>query len=456
MRVLSPVAPVAAALLQNAHGDVRSSVDGALQRFAQEALRRQLAGLRERNVRDGAVVVLDNGSGEVLAYVANTGDSQVDGVAALRQAGSTLKPFLYELALERRVLTAASLLDDAPIDIRTAGGLYVPQNYEKDFKGAVSVRTSLAGSLNVPAVKTLMLVGLDRFYQRLRDVGIDTLREDPDFYGYSLALGSGEVTLFQLANAYRVLANAGLAGTPALTPRGAERKHRVAEEAASYIVADILSDRAARAITFGLDNDLATAYWSAVKTGTSKDMRDNWAVGFSRRFTVGVWVGNFDGEPMWDVSGVTGAAPVWRDVMDFLQRGLAAEAPPAPAGVERGAVTYEPAVEPPRSELFLAGTRQDVIRMVSAAERRPRIAYPADSAVLALDPDIPPGRERVSFSAQAGAGLRWQLDGTDLGDAAVPYPWTPTPGRHVLALVDAHGREIARAAFAVRGSRAAE
>ncbi|HZX27308.1 MAG TPA: transglycosylase domain-containing protein, partial [Telluria sp.] len=130
-RVLTAAAPVAARLLKPGKGDIRSTLDARLQRFAEEALRRQIALLRGRNVGDGAVVVLDNASGEILAYVANAGGSEVDGVTALRQAGSTLKPFLYELALERRLLTAASVLDDAPIDIQTAGGMYVPQNYEK-------------------------------------------------------------------------------------------------------------------------------------------------------------------------------------------------------------------------------------------------------------------------------------------------------------------------------------
>ena len=124
-------------------------------------------------------------------------------MTALRQAGSTLKPFLYELAIERKLLTAASLLNDSPIDIATPSGMYVPQNYDKDFKGYVSARTSLASSLNVPAVRTLLMTGLDRFYQRLRDVGLDSLTESADYYGYSLALGSAEVNLLELTNAYR-------------------------------------------------------------------------------------------------------------------------------------------------------------------------------------------------------------------------------------------------------------
>ena len=150
-------------LLTRAGTSVRSTLDAPLQRFAAETLRNRLASLSERNVEDGAVIVLDNATGDVLAYVGSSGDlsgaAAVDGAAALRQPGSTLKPFLYGVAIEQRWLTAASLLDDAPLALTTPSGLYVPQNYERDFKGAVSVRSALAASLNVPAVRTLAAGG---------------------------------------------------------------------------------------------------------------------------------------------------------------------------------------------------------------------------------------------------------------------------------------------------------
>jgi penicillin-binding protein 1C len=431
---------------------VRSTLDGPLQRAAEEALHRRLAGLGERNVHDGALVVLDNASGQVLAYVANNGGTEVDGVTALRQAGSTLKPFLYELALERRVLTAASVLDDAPIEVATAGGMYVPQDYEKDFKGPVSARNCLASSLNVPAVRALMLTGLDRFHERLHAVGFGSITEPAEFYGYSLALGSAEISLLDLANAYRSFANGGRYSAATLTFGPAPAGTPVMDARAAFIVGDILSDPAARNLTFGLSNELATPYWSAVKTGTSKDMRDNWAVGWSRRHTVAVWVGNFDGEPMWDVSGVTGAAPVWRDVMDYLNQGERAAPPTPPAGLVRSPVTFEPALEPPRTEWFLAGTQMRTIALVPERVRQPRIAYPAPSSILAIDPDIPPGHEQVVFHAQAASGLAWQLDGAVLAPAGADYRWAPVPGRHVLELVDAAGQVVAASAFTVRGA----
>jgi penicillin-binding protein 1C len=430
---------------------LRSTLDAALQRFAATTLRRHLAELAERNVGDGAVVVLDNDSGEILAYVPNTGTHEVDGASALRQAGSTLKPFLYELAIERGILSAASLLDDTPVDIPTVGGLYVPQNYDRRYHEVASVRTSLAGSLNIPAVRTLMLTGQERFHERLREVGLSSLVEQADFYGYSLALGSADVSLLELTNAYRTLANGGMQGSATLRPRAPESRRRVLDARASFIVADILSDRGARSVTFGLRNELATSFWSAVKTGTSKDMRDNWCVGFTDRYTVGVWVGNPDGSPMWDVSGVSGAAPVWRDVIDYLHRDRPGRAPSAPSGLVRQTVAFTPAVEAPRSEWFVRGTETASVELLATSQRQPKIVYPADSSLIAIDPDIPDKLQRVRFVAHGAQGLAWLLDGEALGQSALDAGWAPAPGRHELKLVGQDGRTLARARFEVRG-----
>jgi penicillin-binding protein 1C len=470
---------------------VKSTLDLDLQRFASAALQRQLREIVLQNAEDGALLVIDNASGEVRAWVGSSGSlsdaPEVDGVVALRQAGSTLKPFLYALAFERRDLTAASLVDDSPLAVTTSGGLYVPQNYVPQYRGWVSARMALAGSLNVPAVRTLVRVGPEVLRNRLHAFGFKSLTESGDYYGYSLALGSADVSLLMLANAYRTLANDGLwsplqvkllpvAGLakgvanvedPVQTPCreggcsgvfGAPPR-RVSPAAPAFIVADILADRAARAGTFGLESWLATPYWSAVKTGTSKDMRDNWCIGFSRRYTVAVWVGNAAGEAMHDVSGVSGAAPVWREVMDWLQRGdmggvggsgtrppLRSEAPSAPTGVQRQAIRFEPPDkirEAPRQEWFLAGTGMNVVRLAEA-KALAHIAYPGQGTVIALDPDIPPARQRVALqlSGTAGSGWQWRLDGEALGSATRPVLWRPRPGRHRLALVERSGRDL--------------
>ena len=231
--------------------------------------------------------------------------------------------------------------------------------------------------------------------------------------------------------------------------------------AASYIIADILSDRGARALSFGLENPLATRVWSAAKTGTSKDMRDNWCVGFTSRYTVGVWVGNFSGAPMRDVSGVTGAAPIWRDIVHRLHAADPSGRPAAPSGLLRVSVWFDPAVEPERREWFLRGTEMSVIeskRGGSApgdASLAPRIRYPAADMVIALDPDIPVGAQRVVFEASpALAGSRWRLDGTTLSDsdARGRADWTPASGRHTLTLEDSDGVPLSTVSFEVRGA----
>lgn len=438
---------------------LRSTLDARLQRFAADTLERHLRELEGRNVDDGAAVVLDNATGEVLAWIGSGGrDSaagEVDGVLARRQPGSTLKPFLYALAIERRLLTAASILDDSPAAITTPSGLYVPQNYDHQFRGRVSLRTALAGSLNVPAVRTLALLGYEPFHAHLRALGFDSLRRDADYYGYALALGGSEVTLLELANAYRAVANAGRFSPSVMRPGGEGMPAaEVLDPRAAFVVADILADGGARATTFGLANPLATRYPASVKTGTSTDMRDNWAVGFSARYTVGVWVGNFSGEPMHDVSGVTGAAPVWRDIMDYLHEGAPPPAPVAPAGLLRATVAYAGELEPARAEWFLAGTESARLAPVEAPAGRPRIVAPANGAVLALDPDIPARRQRVAIRV-AGAlpGSRVRVDDHPAMPADAPQLWLPTPGRHVVRLVDARGAEIDAVNLSVRGIR---
>ena len=210
-------------LLREPGQRVVTTLSAPIQRRARDVLARQLGSLDGRNVRDGAALVVDNATGEVLAYVGSAGQhssaSAVDGVRALRQAGSTLKPFLYGLAFERRYLTPASLLEDSPVNLETTTGLYIPQNYDRRYLGAVSARTALAGSLNIPAVRTLILVGVENFRDRLGQLGYDDLNRDAEHYGYSLALGSAEVSLLQQANAYRVLANGGLRTPLSFVPR---------------------------------------------------------------------------------------------------------------------------------------------------------------------------------------------------------------------------------------------
>ena len=434
----------------------RSTLDAGLQRIAVAALRRQLAELSGRNVEDGALVVLDNTSGEVLAWVGSSGDfsgaAQVDGVLARRQPGSTLKPFVYELAFENKLITPASLLDDSAAQIATASGLYLPQNYDRDFKGWVSARTALGASLNVPAVRGGAMLGPDALVQRLNAFGL-ALPQPGGYYGNALALGGADVTLFALTNAYRALANGG-AFTPAVlratsTPA---TPARAADPAAVYLVTHILADNNARVRTFGQTSLLATRGFAAVKTGTSKDLRDNWCIGFTERYTVGVWVGNASGAAMHDVSGISGAAPVWRALVEHLHRGRPSSWPGVPAGVVTEQVVFDAAREPPREEFFVRGTQQG--RQVSGTQmanaRRYGITSPRDGSIFAIDPDIPPAAQRIRFEGEHGG---WVLDGKRLGSATT-WSWAPWPGRHELTLLAHDGRALQTVRFEVRGATA--
>lgn len=435
---------------------VTTTIDHAVQVIATNALRRQLTGLGVSRARDGAVIVVDNESGDVRAYVGGVSlgstAAAVDGADAYRQAGSTLKPFLYAMVMEKGWLTPASILDDSPVQLDTASGLYVPQNYDRAFKGPVSVRTALAGSLNVPAVRTLLIAGPEAFRDRLWDSGYHGLTQDGQYYGFSLALGSAEVTLLEQAAAYRALSVGGRWSPLRLRADDPKTRPRmVMTPQSAWLTGDILSDASARSSTFGIDSALKLPFWAAVKTGTSKAMRDNWCIGYSTRYTVAVWIGNLEGDSMKAVSGTSGAAPVWRDVMIALHRNIPNAPPAPPPGIDARRVTFTSANEPPRTEYFLRGTGQSALAGAPASARRPRITNPVSGSVFALDPDIPIARQRMGvFVNGAVSGHRLQLDRRDIGPADARPQLATLPGAHRLALVDISGRMIDQVLFTVR------
>jgi len=447
---------LAVRLLDKPGKRVKTTIDRRIQTAAIVALRRQLAGLGSDRVRDGAVVVLDNATGEVLAYVGGVGlkstASQVDGANAPRQAGSTLKPHLYAQVIEHGWLTAASILDDSPVQLDTASGLYVPKNYDHSFKGPVSVRHALASSLNVPAVRALVIDDVQQFRDRLWALGYHSLVEDGEYYGFSLALGSAEVSLVEQANAFRTFANQGrYSAFHFIRSQKPDEARQIVNPAAAFIVGDILADASARTDAFGADSALRLPFWAAAKTGTSKGMRDNWCIGWSDRFTVAVWVGNLEGDSMRAVSGTSGAAPVWRDVMLALHAGSPGKAPAMPSGVEARQIALPGTREPPRREYFLTGTAQTEMAAAPQAARRPRITSPVSGSVYALDPDIPIDRQRLAVIVSGSvAGYRLILDKKPLGDADAGQQILPRPGVHMLTLVDPGGRMIDRVRFTVR------
>jgi len=304
-------------------------------------------------------------------------------------------------------------------------------------------------------VRTADMVGVERFVGHLRALGFDGVAEPGDYYGGAIALGSADVTLWQTVNAYRTLANGGEWSPLSLQPAAREvPRRRIYTGETAFLISDILSDRASRSTTFGLENSLATPFWSAVKTGTSKDMRDNWCIGYTRRFTVGVWVGNSSGAPMRDITGMTGAAPVWLEVVSYLHRRFSEphEGIP-PRGLTVRRVEFPHLIEPGRDELFIAGTEPNVATMRLDSSRA-RITSPVDGSIVAFDPDIPVARQKISFEdSQCLPAMQWELDGATLGDAIQPHLWTPIAGMHRLALIDPSGRAIDAVTFQVRGAR---
>ncbi|MDF1862012.1 MAG: penicillin-binding protein 1C [Verrucomicrobiales bacterium] len=333
---------------------VPTTVDLELQQFVESTVSANLARLghqsKEDNDLQAAVVVIENISGEVLALTGSRSffgseSGQVNGAWSARSAGSTLKPFTYLLALERGS-TAASILPDTPIEYVTSTGTYQPVNFDRQFHGPVSVRKALSNSLNVPAVKLLdQIGGPEILHETLKDrLRFTSLAGEATEYGLGLTLGNAEVRLLELTNGYACLARLGEWMPYQLTgrevdpsgggsPRAQETdpqqdriddttlfRHRIFDADAAWLLADILSDERARAEAFGLHSPLNLPFRCASKTGTSTDFRDNWTIGFTPDFTVGVWVGRFNNRPLNQVSGAIGAAPIFRDVMVRLHR----------------------------------------------------------------------------------------------------------------------------------------
>ena len=317
------------ASLGSRRAGLRTTVEGSLQRRIESVLEHRLHALTARGVTDGAVLVVDHRTNEILAWV-NAGGfstdhegSQIDAVLALRQPGSTLKPFLYALALEQG-WTAATLIDDSPFSGAVGAGLHRVRNYSRLHHGRLRLREALGNSLNVPAVRTIRTVTPQAFHQTLLALGFSSLDQHPDIYGEGLALGNGEVSLYELVRAYAALARGGRWEslqplTDAVAP--IEGPRRIFSTEIASLIADILSDSGARSLEFGSGGILDLPVQTAVKTGTSNDYRDAWALGFSDQHTVGVWMGDMGRREMDGVSGSIGPAIVLRAVFAELRKG---------------------------------------------------------------------------------------------------------------------------------------
>lgn len=459
-------------------GTVATSLDLELQTALEGFVRTNLALLAEHKVGNAAAVVLEVESGKVRALVGSgdyhrNRDGQHNAAVSLRQPGSTIKPFTYALLLQS-VGQAGYILPDLNLYEDPTHEGFVPQNYDRRFHGPVSIRTALACSYNVPAVRALERVGVEHLLDSLHRLGLDDLREPPDHYGLGLTLGDGSAGLLQLAEAYRVLARGGVHGGLTLveeqpTPN---QDKRVLEERSVYLVSDILSDKIARIPSFGTPNALEFPFPCAVKTGTSKGYRDNWVIGYTPEYVVAVWVGNSDGSPMEKVSGITGAGPLFRDIMLTLggggefrrPAGLTAldvcalsghkSNPHCPSVVRELSLSEQKFTEcrvclrqegstvfalPP---LYLEWGRKRGLKLAkknSPGNQGIRFVFPQSGDTFSVDHRVEPGFQKVRFRIVGGTPpYRWELNGQPLEVSQEPSLWWPlTAGRHTLQVIDA-------------------
>ncbi|MEO6145718.1 MAG: transglycosylase domain-containing protein [Sulfuriferula sp.] len=450
------LAPAVARMFLHTPGErVQVSVDAGLQRFAIQTLQGKLMALRSNNVDAGAVVILNNQTGEVLAYAnSSVGPSDthpVDYAAIPQPAAETLQPFLYGLAIEHRQLTAASFLDNSSLALQTPSDPNILQNDSTQLDNWVTLRTALASSLQMPADRTLNLVTPAVFYNRLRALGLFP-QNNPIPPRDTYTPDDAAVTLINLTNAYRVLANGGMLKPPSFRVGGLTGSKQIMPAPVAAIITNILADSDAREMKPGLDSALTTAGFAAVKTGISQDKHSNWSVGFSDKYTVGVWVGNVSGGTMLNVSDVNGAARVWQTLINKLNAAQPSQIPALPGGVIAQTVRFVPPLESSRRELFLPGTEQSVASLAGNTEA-PQIIGPVS---LYLNTDIPATWQKVRFySRPIHSQWNWLVDG-----APVPVEWrqedgsllyTPQLGTHQISIVDEQGQILDTLSFTGQG-----
>jgi len=479
-------APWLASLADMQGGQVRTSLDLPLQRDIEAIVREETAKLKSANLRHAAVVVIDNATGEILALVSSASwndprGGQLNGATQPRSPGSTLKPFTYLLSMERNGRIPSSILSDIPTPLRTAQGLDLPQNYDRKYRGPVTLRTSLACSLNLPATREMnYLGGPQPLEDLLRKLGITTLTQPPEFYGLGLTLGNAPVKLLELTNAYAAIARGGEYLPHTFFPiQGTPVPERVFDPIAAYLISDILSDAVARAPSFPPGGPLDLPFRCAVKTGTSSDFHDNWCIGYTPDFTVGVWGGNFEHQPMKGISGIAGAGPIFHRAMVRLHRDRAATWFDRPAGLiditvdarngrliapsdfpdkpharrdlcppERTPMPATAAdyvdgralLDPTYREWFKSGHNQRLGELaldegLPAAEPL-RVITPANGTTFLLDPEVPSGSDKLRPVTNLPGVAQWSSDTLAI-EQATPEPVIHLkPGTHTLTATD--------------------
>lgn len=495
-------------IAKRSQDQLKTTLDLALQQSVESIVAAELARLAhqagEVNELQAAVVVLDNHRGEILALSGSrsffgSAAGQINGAWRPRSAGSTLKPFTYLLGLQEG-FTAASVLADTPIEYITPTGAYQPVNYDRRFHGPVSVRYALGNSLNVPAVKLLdELGGPSRLHDCLvRDLGFSSLDPEAIEYGLGLTLGNAEVRLLELANGYATLARLGLwQPYRFLADPDEPTSRRVFDAESAWLIADILSDPRARALSFGLQSPLNLPFRAAAKTGTSTDFRDSWTLGYTPDFTVGVWVGRFDTRPLKRVSGAMGAAPIFHQVMLRLHRDREPSWYETPPGAVEVVVDRLNGKRPPESlhlpedrlrrEWFVGGRLPEpagaedydasgrvclpltyanwwraesnplrdstFLKPVAATKAPPpfRIVSPLEGTVAFIDPDLPDRGARFPLRV-AGSGeeeIEWSSESLTVEQRDGECWLVLEPGEHEVVAIDRKSGRVAKSRLKV-------
>lgn len=372
---------------------VKTSLDLNIQDYAQASVAAEVSKLGPYHVTNGAAMVTNPATGEILAMVGSkdyfdtTIDGNVNVALSLRQPGSSIKPINYAVGLLKGYTAATPFLDNSICFPNAGQPPYCPVNYDRKFHGLLSMRYALGNSVNIPAVKMLKLNGVDSMIATASAMGITTFT-DPSRYGLSLTLGGGEVTMYDMAEAFGVFANQGYRVNlvPILKvtdPRGKVLEEykppaspifgaKVLPQSVAFIMSDILADNGARAMEFGDNSQLyIPGKIVSAKTGTTNDFRDNWTFGYTPSYVVSVWVGNNDNSPMtYLASGITGAAPIWHDIMSHLLENKPPQPYTQPSDVIRKEVCVVTGLMPDgkcqtRMEYFVRGTENSLTRYVA-------------------------------------------------------------------------------------------
>ncbi len=460
---------------------IQTTLDYRLQEKIEALVKNHVSSLKNKSITNAAVIVLDNRNRQILSMVGSKDffdydhDGQVNGALALRQPGSTLKPFTYALALKRGK-TAASLLDDAEIQFSTPNGNYHPENYDRRYHGQVRLREALACSYNVPAVALVKEIGPDALFQTLKQMDFTSLDRTPSYYGIGLTLGNGEVNLLELVRSYSTLARYGHYARETcmlsymehgkegwIQYPGDETEKTIFSPEIAYVISDILSDNNARIPAFGYNSPLNLPFPCSVKTGTSKDFRDNWTIGFTAKYTVGVWVGNFDGKPMQKVSGISGCGPLFRDIMLLLENKNPSQPIKQPETVICTKVCpvsgYLPGDYCPGSieEIFIAGTSPTAVCPFhyESNSHNPdmpepsagdfdyssgfKISFPFDGDIFKLDPILRRNYQTIQLKVSIPEHfsidkVEWWVNEEKVGTVSSPFSlaWKIRPGSYTI------------------------